>query len=98
MRIYNPTEAAELLDGAMQKWGVESQLDMAIEECSELIVAIQHKRRNRVKWDSVIEELADVSLVVDQLKTLAPTAFEEMRQKKMNRLEDLLGDFKVVQK
>ena len=32
---------------AVDKWGVGSQLDMLVEECSELITAINHAKRAR---------------------------------------------------
>jgi NTP pyrophosphatase (non-canonical NTP hydrolase) len=48
-------------------WGGEFNLDMAIEECAELIQAIQHLRRNRCNVSKVAEELADVSIMIRQL-------------------------------
>jgi len=80
----------ELLHKALATFGMDSQLDMAIEECSELIVAIQHYKRNRVSWDSVAEELADVQLMTVQLRTFDPGMFDYFREIKLDRLKDLI--------
>lgn len=87
-------EEDEILLTALQTMGTESQLDMVIEECSELIIAIQHYRRKRCDWDKVAEELADVDLCVAQMVMLDTLAFGNWRQKKLERLESLLNDGK----
>ena len=76
---------------AIEKWGIDSQLDMAIEECSEVIQAIIHFRRRRCGLDKVIEEIVDISLCVEQLKQLNPEAWEHFRKIKLDRLESLLN-------
>jgi len=58
----------DLLDKAVKTWGIDAQLDMLIEECGELIVAIQHLKRKRVGWDAVAEEIIDVEIMSGQIK------------------------------
>ncbi|MDD5513449.1 MAG: MazG nucleotide pyrophosphohydrolase domain-containing protein [Candidatus Omnitrophica bacterium] len=89
MRIYNDTEEAELGNIAIVTWGIESQLDMAVEECAELILAIQKSRRKDNRNHSIPEELADVQNCINQLKKLYPE-FEDLRQRKLNKLAHLL--------
>jgi len=36
----------DLYKAAIEKWGVVSQVEMAVEECSELIQAIQKVKRS----------------------------------------------------
>lgn len=48
-------------------YGVEPQEGMMIEECSELITALRHKARGRATVDEIIEELADVIIMAQQL-------------------------------
>lgn len=36
----------EIYKQALEKWGVNSQIEMAVEECSELIQAIQKVKRS----------------------------------------------------
>jgi hypothetical protein len=89
MRIYNSMEEAELDSMAVLTWGIDSQLDMVVEECSELILAIQKSRRKDKKGHSIPEELADVQNCINQFKRLYPE-FENIRQSKLNRLAHLL--------
>ncbi|KIH77422.1 hypothetical protein SAMN05660860_01942 [Geoalkalibacter ferrihydriticus] len=49
------------------KWGSEAQYDQAVEECAELIAVLKHFRRGKADADRVVEELADVWLMVGQL-------------------------------
>jgi NTP pyrophosphatase (non-canonical NTP hydrolase) len=51
----------------LAKWGEEAQFDQAIEECAELIAALKHYKRGKVGKEEVINELADVRLMVGQL-------------------------------
>ncbi|MBW2520335.1 MAG: antitoxin [Deltaproteobacteria bacterium] len=52
---------------AIEKWGEHAQSDQAIEECAELIATLKHYRRGKVPSQSVINELADVILMIGQL-------------------------------
>ena len=52
---------------ALEKWGEEAQYDQAIEECAELITALKHYKRNRVGRQEVVDELADLTLMIGQL-------------------------------
>jgi len=53
---------------AIDIWGEEAQLDMAIEECAELIKAICKRKRGDA-WAElkVLEEAADVAITIEQL-------------------------------
>ena len=57
----------EILDKAIQTYGTESQLNMAIEECSEFIDAIMKFRRGRVGVQEVVTEIADVMIMMEQM-------------------------------
>lgn len=59
----------ELLnDLAVKTWGKNPQLNMVIEECGELIVAISHKKRRRAVWSKILEEYVDVLIMLKQLE------------------------------
>jgi hypothetical protein len=47
-------------------YGVNNQHKQAIQECSELITAICHRMDGRATDDAVIDELEDVSIMVEQ--------------------------------
>lgn len=52
----------------LNHYGVLSQEGMTIEECAELITALHHKTRGRAAADEVVEELADVIIMTQQLR------------------------------
>ena len=55
---------------AMEKWGLGPQLGMLQEECAELIMAVNKvNRRKTGAWENMIEELADVELMCEQIGT-----------------------------
>ena len=85
-----------LLSEAIETWGLDAQLEMLAEECAELIVAIQHMKRNRVGWDAVGEEMADVRIMVDQISILDKISDIVLMKEndKLNRLEKRLNDKK----
>lgn len=78
---------------AVQAWGIVKQLGQVQEECGELITAI-NKYLNRGKSDqNVIDEAADVRLLVNQVEAIfGKERFEEAFQRKrlifLSRLEN----------
>ena len=57
-----------MLKEAIETDGLQFCLDCLQEEAAELIVAINHLRRKRVDTRKVIEEMANVSLMLDMCK------------------------------
>ena len=59
----------EMLKAVIDQYGEQAQIDVAIEEMSELIKALIKDRRygNTKTLNSVLEELADVSIMLEQL-------------------------------
>lgn len=60
----------EVCNRAITTLGAESQIDMCIEECSELINALEKFRRGRVEKKDVITEIADVQIMCKQMQIL----------------------------
>lgn len=61
------------------KHGVEAQVDQAIEECAELIKALVKWRRHKGSdscFFDVIEEMADVELMLEQMERIFQRIFE----------------------
>ena len=58
----------EILTAAIEKYGEKAQEEVAIEEMSELIQAICHKHRGREH--NIAEEIADVEIMLEQLKII----------------------------
>ncbi len=65
-----------ILKSIINKYGDFVQIDICIEECSELIKALLKMRRNEdisrvpVLKKDIIEEIADVNIMIEQLKII----------------------------
>ena len=80
---------AELFREALNKWGIEAQRAMCIEECAELINALAKERRGRVTREDILTELADVSIMVDQMALhYGIDGFNNERNKKIIKLNE----------
>lgn len=80
---------------AIEKWGEPSQLLMVMEELAELIQAISHLLRNKYKAESkVIEELADVEIMCEQLRIMIneDDKIDKIKEGKLARLSEMLED------
>lgn len=74
---------------------------MIIEECLELALAMQKLKRIRgdkqQKFDNVIDEIADVKIMITQAQKLFPKEFINARvDYKMNRLKERLSEEKLI--
>ena len=77
----------EIYQTALSKWGMDSQLDMMVEECAELINAIQKFRRNRIGSSDVVGEIADVEIMAGQMRVIFGTDIVDMEKAlKLKRL------------
>lgn len=75
-----------ILENAIERYGAEAQEGIAQEECAELIQAISKKHRG--KPHNIDEEIADVEIMIAQLKIINNCWKEvnEIKQKKIKRL------------
>ena len=81
------TDEIVVLKLAVEKFGQESQIDMAIEECSELINALCKLRRQRVGPIDVVTEIADVQIMCGQLAYMfGEKTVDDERKRKIERL------------
>lgn len=77
------------LQRAIDVFGADSQVYMAIEECSELVDALMKYRRGRIGVNDVVTEIADVQIMCAQLEIIfggSSKIVEMERAKKMDRL------------
>ena len=84
----NKEKEHELFRIAWKKWGKNAQLDMAIEECSELIKAICKYKRDPINLDNIIEEIAEVEIMTEQIK-LIMNLEEYVKVKRLHKLKRL---------
>ena len=83
-------EQYELLKKAITCYGAEHQENLCIEECAELIQAINKKHRGLEH--NIIEEIADVEIMLEQLKIIncCRADVEKNKQEKLQRLKERL--------
>lgn len=84
---------------AISVWGKDAQENQAIEEMAELIQAINKMRRQPSPdhLDNVDEEIADVEIMLDQLKLIYGITDQkiiEIKEKKLERLQKTLEKVK----
>ena len=80
----------DILEKAVEKYG-EKQLDQAQEELAELIVAISKYKRNENKFtiSNVIEEIADVNIMIKQVMMLLDIKEFEVKNEELYKLNRL---------
>ena len=90
-----PSRMRDASRRAVERWGWEAQTRMVLEETAELQVAILHRMRQRVPIGAVVEELADVYLVLQGLRWAEDVSEEEVAaaiERKLQRLEERLAE------
>lgn len=82
----------ELYEAAIDNWGADTQAQMAIGEMSELTAAlIRFGVQGRGEEQDVIEEIADVEIMINQLKCIFDREkVAETKQRKLTRLAGIL--------
>lgn len=91
-------EQNKVLNKAIEKYGLNQQVDKAVEELAELVVAIQkirNKPYTKELRNNLIEELADVETMIWQLKRIfiiKESELNEIKAYKIERLQQRLND------
>ena len=81
----------EIYAKTISKWGEQAQYDQTVEECAELITSLQHFARGKVDKETVVNELADVFLMVGQLAYMfGEDQLSAAVEKKIDKLNLLL--------
>ena len=84
-------EKEELYLKAIDTWGQMPQINMVNEECGELITSLARYLRGRDTADDVITEIADVSIMMEQMAVLfGKEQFEKEKERKLQRLKERL--------
>ena len=88
-----------VLKEAIETYGAEAQLNMAIEELSELIKEVCKHKRYANNRAAIMEEMADCYIMLEQMKMifgLSEEDIEKQMTKKINRLSMRLMSIKEV--
>lgn len=86
---------------ALEQWGLAAQAGQTVEECAELIVALQ-KQFNRTPSpetvENIVDEMADVEMMLAQMRLAFDVSDDEFRKRikdKFAKLERYLSEDKV---
>lgn len=91
--MMNYQEIIDTYKQAISAYGEKAQKLMAIEEMSELTKEICKDFRGKLNREHLVEEIADVLIMLDQMLLLYKISGEEvglMRIKKVERLKERL--------
>lgn len=92
-------ERRALLDRAITAYGAPAQMDMAVEEMAELTKALckvkraTHGATTTAAVSNVIEEIADVQIMLDQLRLIFARSTDEVEEDKLRRLLGRLNSY-----
>lgn len=88
-------ERKKLYQKAIDVWGGEAQRNMAFEELGELNTVLARDRRGRATKEEILTELADVTIMCEQLAVmLGYEDYEKELDRKLVRLrDDKLGKY-----
>ena len=83
----------EIMERSKHFYRERDQLVKLIEECGEAITAISKLMLNVGSWDNAMEEIADVSVMVQQIKQYGPNqdVIEDIEYRKLLRLEERMN-------
>ncbi len=87
----------EIYISTLKKYGIKFQFEMLVEECAELIVAIHHLNRKRSDTLPVLEEIADVLLMIEQISLVLDTSMiDKIKKQKIHRLGERIGLIPII--
>ena len=70
MNKINYEDRKKIYQAALNKWGVDLQTMMAVEEMSELTKEICKIKRGKMDLDALADEIADVTIMLEQLREI----------------------------
>jgi hypothetical protein len=98
MKVQFTDEEIKLMQTALEQWGLNAQAGQTVEECAELIVALQ-KHINRTPSpetiDNIVDEMADVEMMLAQMRLafgVDDNAFRKRISGKFEKLKKYLKD------
>ena len=87
----NEKQRLGLYEKAIEKWGIEAQVFMVMEEVGEMLNSLAKANRGRTTKDEIITELVDVSIMMEQMAVyFGWNEFKTEKERKLNRLKERL--------
>ena len=101
MKVQFTDAEINTMQAALDQWGLNAQVGQTVEECAELIVALQ-KYINRTARPGVVEnitdEIADVEMMLAQMRLALGIDDDTLRKRieyKFDRLNQYLTEDRV---
>ena len=97
--MMDERERRNIMTRAIQHFGETAQIDMAVEEMAELTKAICKVKRAQAgaemgaAIENVVEEIADVQIMLDQLRLIFARSTDEVEEEKLRRLLGRLNSY-----
>ena len=85
----------ETIEKAIAVYGKDMQLNVAVEELSELIKEICKYKRGADNLENIVEEIADCYIMIEQLISMLDINYSQVYSQmrlKIKRLEDRLKE------
>lgn len=98
IEITVPDHITEVFESAIQKWGRQKQIEMIEEEAIELALAVRkylRKGETDETKDNIVDELADIQVMVYQSIYLFPELHEKVVERfnyKVSRLKRRISE------
>lgn len=98
--MMDERERRDIMLRAIHRYGEAAQIDMAVEEMAELTKALCKVKRatpgatTTAAIANVIEEIADVQIMLDQLRLIFARSTEEVEEDKLRRLLSRINSWK----
>ena len=96
MKVEFTESEIKIMQTALDKWGLAAQAGQTVEECAELIVALQ-KQFNRTPTpetvEAIIDEIVDVEMMLAQMRlafSVDDNTFRKRIEDKFKRLNKYL--------
>ena len=89
--MMNYQEVTDTYKQAIETYGTRAQKLMAIEEMSELTKEICKDFREKLNRENLIEEMADVLIMLDQMLLMYKISGDEIQQMRERKIERLKG-------
>ena len=96
MKVQFTEGEVKIMQACLDQWGFNAQIGQAVEECAELIVALQ-KYVNRTPStgmvENILDEIADVEMMLAQMRLVLDIDDDVLRKRieyKFERLNQYL--------
>jgi NTP pyrophosphatase (non-canonical NTP hydrolase) len=79
---------SSIYEKAILKWGINHQIGVAVEEMAEAIAQItQYMNRSRGTKSEVVHEIADVCIMMEQMRVIFGEELDQAIETKLKKLE-----------